>query len=195
MNVISSVGHSDSEILSNILRLHIGKETFDLDPCFSKGNFYIQIPAPNLRFDIHPLDTDVQKGDCRSLPLGSGRLDSIVFDPPFMFGTHGQTKNNKMNKRFTMFDTWDELVEMYQASLREFHRLLKSGGVLVFKCQDYTDAKSTMTHCFVWQWAIDVGFYPRDLFILHWKGGRIYNPNLVQRHARKFHSYYWVFKK
>ena len=112
-----------------------------------------------------------------------------------MFGTHGQTKNNAMNKRFTMFDNWVNLEKMYRESLIELHRVLKRKGILAFKCQDYTDSKSTMTHCYVWDWAQEVGFYAKDLFILHWQGGRIYNPNLKQRHARKFHSYFWVFQK
>lgn len=112
-----------------------------------------------------------------------------------MFGTHGQTKNNIMNKRFTMFDSFSDLCVMYQDSLKEFHRVLNKKGILIFKCQDYTDSKTTMTHCLVWQWAETLGFYAKDLFVLLANGGRIYNPKLQQRHARKFHSYLWILEK
>lgn len=51
-----------------------------------------------------------------------------------------------------------------------------------------------MTHCLVYNWAITFGFQAEDIFILLAKQ-RIYNPNLKQRHSRKFHSYFWIFKK
>jgi len=117
-----------------------------------------------------------------------------MFDPPFCFGTHGKTKNNISAKRFTMFDTFYELCIMYQDSLKEFYRILKKKGILVFKCQDYTDSKTTMTHCLVYNWAVEFGFYVKDLFILI-NENRIWNPKLKQRHARKCHSYYFVFEK
>lgn len=193
MSVIKSVGCSDSEILSNILTLY-NLDQFDVDPCYSVGNFYKTIPQPKYKFDLNPQVEGVQQADSRSLPLEDISVHSIVFDPPFMFGTHGQTKNNIMNKRFTMFDTWDELADMYIKSLDEFYRILDKGGYVFFKCQDYTDSRTVMTHCFVWEWANRSGFYAKDLFILLAKQ-RIYNPRLKQRHARKFHSYYWVFQK
>lgn len=194
MSIIKSISYSNTEILNNILSLFIKKETFDLDPTYSKGNFYKGIPQPKLKFDLVPQVGGVIQADCRDLPLEYSSISSIIFDPPFMFGTHGQTKNNIMNKRFTMFDKFTELENMYRDSLKEFYRVLKKGGYLVFKCQDYTDSKTTMTHCLVYNWAIELGFYAQDLLILL-SNKRIYNPNLNQKHARKFHSYFWVFRK
>ena len=72
---------------------------------------------------------------------------------------------------------------------------MKKGGILIFKCQDYTDSKTTMVHCFVWQWALEQGFYPKDLAILNLPKNKISYPNLKQRHLRKVHSYFWVFQK
>ena len=65
---------------------------------------------------------------------------------------------------------------------------------MIFKCQDYTDNKTTMTHCMVWDWANQFGFYAKDLAILV-KPNKITNPNLIQRHLRKIHTYFFVFKK
>ncbi len=194
MSVIKSVCYSDTEVLTNIRTLFL-EDWFELDPTYSKGNFYTNIPQPKLKFDLNPQLAEVTQANCTNLPLASNSISSIVFDPPFMFGTHGQTKNNIMTKRFTMFDTWPKLCIMYQDSLKEFHRILKKKGILAFKCQDYTDSKTTMTHCLVYQWAKQIGFYPKDIFILIATGGRIYNPKLTQRHARKFHSYWWIFQK
>ena len=194
MPVIKSVCYSDTEVLTNIRNLFLD-DWFDLDPTYSKGNFYKEIPQPKLKFDLNPQSEDVTQADCTKLPLADSSISSIVFDPPFMFGTHGQTKNNIMNKRFTMFDIWPKLCIMYQDSIKEFYRILKKKGILAFKCQDYTDSKTTMTHCLVYQWATAIGFYAKDIFILVATGGRIYNPKLVQRHARKFHSYWFIFQK
>lgn len=193
-SVVSSVLYSDTEFFRAISKLY-GINKIDLDPCYSKGNFYKEMPEPKHKFDIEPQSEDIKKADCRDLGFVSGELKSIVFDPPFMFGTHGQTKNNIMNKRFSMFDSFAELESMYKDSLKEFYRILNIGGYLFFKCQDYTDSKTTMTHCLVWKWAIEQGFYPKDLFILVANRGRIFNPKLKQRHTRKFHSYWWVFQR
>lgn len=202
MNLVKSVYNNDQEIIKAILDLHIKDDRFDIDPCFSSGKFYKGLNEPRLKFDIKPQRDDVIQLDVKDLEYyrfdewkENRGFKSIIFDPPFMFGTHGQTKNNIMNKRFSMFDSFDELKQMYQNALYSFYSILDKGGVVAFKCQDYTDSKTTMTHCLVWQWAIEAGFYPKDIFIMATNNGRIYNPNLNQKHARKFHSYWWIFQK
>ena len=89
---------------------------------------------------------------------------------------------------------FEELEKHYIGTLKEAYRILKNKGILIFKCQDFTDSKTTLTHCFVNKWANQIGFYSKDLFILLSKGA-IANKNLTQRHARKYHSYFFVFRK
>jgi hypothetical protein len=195
--MISSVQETDKEILQSISKMHLQDEWFELDPCFSSGKFYRDLPEPKYKFDKSPQREDVLQNDLitQQLPFDKNTLKSIIFDPPFMFGVHGQTKNNQMNKRFSMFQNFAELEKMYKSSLNQFYEILKPKGILAFKCQDYTDSKTTLTHCFVYNWALENGFYAKDLFILNRKGGKIYNPNLTQRHARKAHCYWFVFQK
>lgn len=64
----------------------------------------------------------------------------------------------------------------------------------MFKCQDYTDSKTTLTHCFVFNWATEIGFYAKDIAILV-KPNKVYNGNTNQLHLRKIHTYFYVFKK
>lgn len=179
--------------MQSIMTLYLGGEAFELDPTYSKGNFYKKIPKPKYKFDIQPQE-GVRWASSDNLPLESGSIKSVIYDPPFMFGCHGQTKNNIMNKRFTMYQNLDDLVEHYTRSIEEFNRILRKGGVLAFKTQDYTDSVTTMTHCMVYNMAVCCGFKAVDIFILLAKQ-RIWNPKLKQRVARKFHCYVWVFKK
>ncbi len=197
-DVISSVGYSDAEIINNIRYLHLKGEPIDLDPTYSTGIIYRGIDEPRFKFDLSPQSSDVVQACCTALPVKSNSIKSILFDPPFIFGEHGQMKNYNMVKRFTKFKSFDELRYMYKGAMKEFYRVLKKKGILIFKCQDFTDTKTTITHNYIINWAqgVDVGgFYVKDLFILVYQGGRIYNPAQTQRHARKFHCYYLIMEK
>ena len=101
-----------------------------------------------------------------------------------------------ISKRFSYFKNPDELSKFYKASLFEFYRILKKMGVLIFKCQDcVVSSKNLMSHAIIMQQALNVGFYPKDLFVLLAKNRLISGKVRKQQHARKFHSYFWVFEK
>jgi hypothetical protein len=206
--VVKSVCGSDAEALVGILALHNAGQPFELDVTYSKGGFYRdgKVPQPLRKFDLHPELPDVEQADCRHLPFKNGTVSSIICDLPFMFGLHGTNRpDNKtprgysdpatLNGRFSQFASFYELREVYQGGLDEFARILKPKGLLAFKCCDFTDRRTTMTHCEVWRWATERGFYAKDLIIRTVSAGRAWNPKLVQRHSRKFHSYFWVFLK
>ncbi len=198
MTIIKSISDKEDDILLGIMKLHNREEPFDADVCYNVGGFYRSgaVPKPALKFDIAPLSEDVRQSDAQSLPLEAGAIGSLIFDPPFMFNPHGQARaKNRANARYTMFDTWADLERTYKGALTEFGRVLRRKGIVAFKCQDYTDSKTTMTHCLVYQWATERGFYVKDLFIRYRNHGPAYNPALKQKHARKFHSYWWVLEK
>lgn len=87
-----------------------------------------------------------------------------------------------------------EMESLYRGILKEAHRILKKNGTVIFKCQDYTDSKTVMTHAHVYNWATEQGFYAKDLAILV-KPNKVTNPNTKQRHLRKIHTYFWIFIK
>lgn len=198
MQHIFSFFDNEQNCIKAILTIHNGGKSIDVDPMYNRGMFYrggLQKPA--LRFDLNAqsFGYDAQPGDAAHLPLENASVNCMILDPPFLFGIHGKTKDNRMNRRYSMFDSFDDLKRCYIGILSEAYRVLKNDGLLIFKCQDYTDNKTTMTHCLVWLWAIKIGFYAKDIAILNLPKSKIYNGNLVQRHLRKTHCYFWVFQK
>jgi hypothetical protein len=189
-----SVFDNEQELLGVLFELHNGGKTIDLDPMYFKGNFYKDgIPQPDLCFDINPQENWIKQADATNLPLENNSIQSMILDPPFMFGGHGKQAQFYSSKTHGML-SWIELEKLYKGILKEAYRILKKKGLLIFKCQDYTDSKTTMTHCLVYNWAVELGFYPKDLAILV-KPNKVTNPNTTQRHLRKIHTYFFVFIK
>lgn len=53
-----------------------------------------------------------------------------------------------------------------------------------------------MSHVFIHEQAVNVGFYPKDLFILLAKSRLMAEWQAKnQKNSRKYHSYFWVFEK
>ena len=124
-----------------------------------------------------------------------------MFDPPFLATTGASLKdgvdNNKINKRFGVYPSEKELHQFYVDSIKEAYRVLKENGILIFKCQDkVSSGKQYMSHVFIANKAVEVGFYPKDLFILLAKNRIVADWQVAnQKNARKFHCYFWVFQK
>lgn len=188
-----SVFENEGDLLEALIAIHNNGQLPDCDPMFFKGRFYKDFgDYPKFVFDLNPQESWIPKADAADLPIEGSSLDSIILDPPFLFGLHGKTKYYYSSKTHTIFSDFDELEKCYKNILKEAKRVLKSKGLLIFKCQDYTDSKTTMTHALVYQWATELGFYAKDLAILV-KPNKVTNPNTTQRHLRKIHTYFWVF--
>ena len=146
--VISSIGFDEDEIIRDLLYLHSENKKIDLDPTYSIGNFYKskRVPNPTWRIDINPQVKGVMKGDSGDLNMiDDDKLLTIMFDPPFVMS--GKTKPGKISTRFSSFEDFDELKEMYTRSLMEFYRILKKKGIVIFKCQDVVRGrKQYFTH-------------------------------------------------
>lgn len=192
-----SIFTNEQELLNAILILHNNSNDIELDPMFNKGSFYKDIiNTPKYRFDINAIKNnyDCEYGNACNLPFKDNSIKSMILDPPFMFGIHGKTLENKCAKRYTMYEDQCALISSYNSLLDEASRILMKDGLLIFKCQDYTDKKTFMTHCLVYNLAVSKGFYAKDLVLLN-KENKIYNSNLKQRHFRKTHCYFWIFVK
>lgn len=201
--LIKFISYDENEILNNIIKLHC-KTNIELDATFSKGNFYKgKVKEPIWKFDLYPQVSGVVKADCRDLSnyVKDGCINTLIFDPPFL-ATKGKSldinnQSNKINKRFGIYPTEKELHQFYIDSLKEFYRILKNNGILIFKCQDkVSSGNQYLSHVFIINEAEKMGFYIKDLFILLAKNRIVANWQLKnQKNARKFHCYYLVLQK
>ncbi len=197
--VIKSISFSQKEILKSIIKLYC-PNGFDLDPTYSTGVFYKGIKEPKFKFDIAPRRKDVIKADVIDLPIKDNSLKSIIFDPPFLACTgpslYGKSNNNIITKRFGRYPSMNSLWTMYYAALEEFYRVLSDNGIIVFKIQDsISSGKQYLSHYEVITQALNIGFYPKDMFVLLAKNRILSGKHSNQQHARKFHSYFLVFEK
>lgn len=195
---IRSTSYDQYDIIRDIQRIH-EIERFDLDPTYSKGVFYKpdDIMEPRLKYDLFPKTEDTIQASAEDLPLEDGSIGSIMFDPPFVAGHTKKKPTGIIGKRFHGFRYVSDLWGWYDECLAEFSRVLEDKGILVFKCQDtVSSAKNWFSHCFIMNQALVHGFYPKDMFVLLAKARLIgKNHRKKQSHARKFHSYFWVFEK
>ncbi len=202
MELIKSTSYSQEDILLSILRLHIPEGCFEVDATYSTGGFYRtgRAPQPLRKYDLSPQCPDVIQADCRALPLAEGSIRSLILDPPFL-ATKGPSlatsaPNNRINRRFSVCSSERELYALYSSAIKEAARVLASGGVLVIKCQDkVSSGKQYMMHCDIYNWAVEAGFEPLDLFVLLARNRLVANWQRNQRHARKYHCYFWVFRR
>lgn len=200
--LVRNISYDQSEIIRNILRLHVPGGEIDCDPTYSTGAFYngTGIEVPELRFDIKPQAEGVIQADARHLPLEDESISCMMFDPPFL-ATTGKSltegQGNIINRRFGVFPDEQSLHRFYVEAMVEAHRVLKPQGILIFKCQDkVSSGKQYWSHCFIMNEAVKIGFYPKDLFILPAKNRLVADWQARnQQHARKFCSFFWTFQK
>jgi len=196
--MITSVSEHQGEILRNIITLHLPEteDRFDLDPCYGNGSFYRgpwAIPEPRTKLDVEPRFLDVRQADVTSLDLPSAIVGSAIFDPPYL---HAPGVDSVMGERFGGFKNQHALRVMYFAALVELYRVLYAGGVLVVKCQDIIESGRFVPNgVYVVNMAVSLGFEQIDTFILTRKSAMEGHNHADQKHGRRCHCYFHVFKK
>jgi hypothetical protein len=191
--MIKSISFSQHQILQDIVGLHTGP--IHADVTFGSGCFYKKgLTRPEFCFDLAPRAPGVIAADVCRLPLRDSCLRSVVLDPPFMARTGpGATLKARFGE---LVGTIKDLWTFYWLAMAEIHRVLAPGGWLVFKCQDgVLSGVNNFTHVEIFAMANTLGFRVVDLFILLAHHRMMHPKHKVQRHARKFHSYFWVFRK
>lgn len=192
--MVTTLSYNETEIIRWIINLHNNGQRFDVDPTYSTGRFWQGLPQPLHRFDLAPQSEVVLQADARNIPLDSESVGSVMFDPPFVVAP--SARPGIIRDRFSCYADVPTLWAFYRDALTEFWRILRSKGIVVFKCQDMVSGSTQyLTHAFVINAAQEIGFYVKDLFILA-ATSVLFSPNMAnQQHARKTHSYFLVLEK
>ncbi len=165
------------------------------DVTYGAGRFWQKVDAS--RYDL--LASDLADGgpDCRALPYDAKSLDGIVIDPPYIPSHDGDLKESidvvyRVNE--SGLRSAADVLGLYQAALREAARCLRAGGVAFVKCQDTCENhEQHWLHIQIYAAALSSDFVAEDLFVLVLDGApTMRQPS--QQHARKNHSYLWVFR-
>lgn len=195
-----SVNNNDADILRDILEIHLpGRKTFDCDLTFGRGEFYSRgLQAPEYRYDKYlyegmgskryptaPLD--------EAMCLPDGCFESVVIDLPLCIDNL-DSGVNAFKSLNGMFDSYHEMIALGS-------RLLKKGGILVFKTADFV-LRNDDGATYSGQWATDhaidyaleLGFDLSDRFILARRESLQTTGSTKVRTGLK-HGYFLVFSK
>lgn len=204
----ASVG-GNAEVFPELLELHVPKGAKIADVTWGKGVFWRNVPED----DYELLATDLQTGvDATDLPYEAESLDALVLDPPYMEGlfrkdtshmagggSHAAFRENYSNGKATNGSgpKWhDAVLDLYYRAGDEAHRVLKTGGVFIVKCQDEVSAnRQRLTHVELINRYEAQDFYTKDLFVVVRTNKPAVSRMKKQVHARKNHSYFLVFIK
>lgn len=197
----ASIG-TNAEMFPTILDLYVAPGGTVADVTYGRGVFWKAIPRDSYRI----LATDIKRGvDSRKLPYKEGTVDCVVFDPPYMHTPGGTAHdghqnfehyyaNNGVNR--TDLKYHEAVLDLYFRSSTEAWRVLKNGGIYIVKCQDEVCAcRQRLTHVEIINELTEANFLVEDLFVLIRRNRPGVSRILRQRHARKNHSYFIVFRK
>ncbi len=207
--MLSSYAGSNDEIFPQILDLHVPNGATIADVTFGTGVFWRNVDTTKYTFYPSDLKTGV---DARALPYDDAALDAVVFDPPYMEGLYRRDESHMagggshaaFRQYYSNGETTakgklmyhDVVVDMYMSVACEVHRVLRSGGIFIVKCQDEVSAnRQKLTHVEIIYGYDRLGFYCKDLFVVTRLNKPVVSRLVKQEHARKNHSYFLVFIK
>ena len=199
--IFSSYMGSNSEVFPLILDLFVPKGSIVADVTYGKGVFWKNIPPKRYNLKASDLNNGV---DCRQLPYDTESIDCVVFDPPYMHTPGGTAHKGHQNyeQYYQNNQTQNEkkyheaVLDLYFSGSKEAFRVLKNKGILIIKCQDEVCAnKQRLTHVEIINELLKMNFLVEDLFVVLRNGRPGVSRVIRQKHARKNHSYFLVFRK
>jgi hypothetical protein len=195
---------TNDQLIATVAGLYLTDGDVVADVTYSTGRFWKKVNLERFRFlaaDLMPHhDQRVPSvaADFRSLPFRDGSVDAVIFDPPYLHAPGKGMLSTRYNGLATTdLASYADIMALYETGMTEAARVLRTGGQLWVKCKDtLASDRQRWSHITVYQIANDLGLYPRDLFLLVPPA-----PSSVttgrwarQLHARKVHSYLWIFE-
>jgi hypothetical protein len=198
--VLTSYQCNNDFLMAQVARLYFSPGDRIADVTYGSGVFWRGVDLA--QYDFHPSDlltVPDHPYDFRRLPYRSREFDAHVIDPPYMH--HPSYSRRRIhnadykNAETTRGFSHEDIIRLYREGMVEGHRILKPGGLMLVKCKDEIEGgRQRMSHIEIRDIAVnDMGMAVHDLFILTQKHPLVHFGR--SRHARKNHSYLWVFRK
>lgn len=198
MNTQALIEGNNSDLIAEVAKLYAQGDPKIADLTYGKGVFWRQ--CPDLRvFGSDLLTVPKRPHSFTDLPYRDATFDIAVLDPPYIHspGNH-QTDARYQNRATTKGMLWRDLrQQLYIPGMKEAMRVVKpDGGQVWVKCKDQVQSGlQRWCHVELCHDALALGLYPRDLFILVATSRTSSTRWSVQHHARKPHSYLWIFER
>lgn len=192
---LSVVTGSNADLIREVCKLHLGPEDSIADLTFGRGTFWKGVAA-GIRARVTGSDLVTVCGasvDFRATPYADRSFDIVVLDPPYIPSVNSHTTAERYQHGTIEGLTPDSILALYVAGMTEAKRIARKQ--IWVKCKDQVaGGKQIWQHVDILREAAALGMAGRDLFILHAKGRTMSMGRWKsQEHARKTHSYLWVF--
>ncbi|SLI45343.1 Methylase of polypeptide chain release factors [Mycobacteroides abscessus subsp. massiliense] len=194
---------NNSVLIDLLTKLYVPDGSVVRDVTWGKGAFWKGTDTS--RFDLQGSDVadhigghdGVVRADFRALPDEDGSVDLVVLDPPYIHNPGKHVTDSRYNNAATTGGmSHADIRELYRAGMAEALRVLRPGGQLWVKTKDEIESgRQCWSHIEIHADAVDLGYYARDLFVLVPPSKSPQSRWSTQKHARKVHSYLWVFDK
>jgi len=197
---------NNAQLISEVSRLYAPPGAVIADVTYGTGRFWRKTTGREvIGSDIVPDPALTMIADFRNMPYRDDSLDVVVFDPPYAHNSGVTPREGYVapSSRYrgdqTMAGMYNQdIMGLYREGMTEAFRVLKSdGGGLWVKCKDEVEREvQRWSHIRIYEMALQIGFCARDLFVLVPSGQQAQRwPGRVQRHARKNHSFLWIFQR
>lgn len=187
----------NKKLIAHVAQMYLKKDDKIADVTYGKGVFWKGINLENYSFYPSDLLTCPERlYDFRELPYKNNIFDTVVFDPPYC---HNPGKlivdANYRNAETTKGMYHKDIINLYKDGMIEAVRTLKEEGMLWVKCMDEIETSlQRWSHIEIYNIAIELELFAKDFFVLVQSRYPVIQ-HKKQKHARKNHSYLWVFKK
>ena len=200
--VLTAYVGKNAGLFAQIMRLYVPEGSDVLDMTYGLGNFW---DSPGIKDRYRLVSMDMERGGVmvhgmlEYPPFKPESFDCVVLDPPY--ANHGAAHTTPMKE--SIASTYNlkagtdsrTVYLMYRQGIYAAAALLTAGGSLLVKCQDHIESgRQHWAFQYVLSMGLTAGLEAVDLFVLVQDGiPAMRHP--YQKHARKNHSYFWVFHK
>jgi len=197
MPVLTARVGKNAPLFADILSLYLPRGRV-LDATWGRGNFWTTVDLSPYHLVTMDMEMPAQvRGDFAHLPFRDQVFDGAVLDPPYAGHGSGRTIHESITKTYNLKPgtSTAHIKAFYSQGMAECARVLRPGGILVVKCQDSIESgkQQRMEH-WVSRVASDLGLTDEDTLVLV-QSGRPLMRHPYQKHARKNHSYFRVFRR